>query len=169
MPRAIARIRKRYVDGVTEVLDWQLEEELVFGCMRALGPSFNRLRQAREWAHQWDRWRDVILPKAIEARPGLRPFAMYAAGEIPPRPVLREMPTTRRFMAVVVPEANNTNTTHYLDAPARYVKPEVDHLLDLGIVSRDELQRHHQWMQEANPECDVCPVDRYCLETPPQE
>ena len=165
MPRARSTIRKRYIDGVTNVLDWQLEEELVFGCVQALDPSFNRLQHINEWQHEWDQWRDTILPKALEARPGTRPFAMYAVGEIPPRPTRAEIPRNRRFDTVSVRQLDGSNVTHYLNAPSVYVKPEIDHLVDLGIVDGDELERFRVWQLEANSECDKCPVDRYYLET----
>lgn len=164
MPRARSTIRKRYIDGVTNVLDWQLEEELVFGCVQALDPSFNRLQHINEWFHEWDQWRDTILPKALEARPGTRPFAMYAVGEIPPRPVRVTPPTQRRFEVVVVGQRDGTPVSHYLNAPAVYVKPEIDHLVDLGIVDADELQRYREWQRQANPDCEHCLADRYQLE-----
>ena len=164
MPRARSTIRKRYIDGVTNVLDWQLEETLVFGFMQGLDPSFNRLQHVNEWAHEWDQWRDVILPKALEARPGTRPFAMYATGEIPPRPVRATPPPQRRFEVVVVGQRDGTTVSHYLNAPATYVKPEIDHLVDLGIVDADELQRYREWQREANPDCEHCLADRYRLE-----
>ncbi len=49
MPRAPARIRKRFVEGQTEVLDWALEEELVFGANRILGPTFGQLHRIEDW------------------------------------------------------------------------------------------------------------------------
>ena len=164
MPRAKSLIRKRFVDGVTDVLDWQLEEELVFGCVQALDPSFNRLQHINEWLHEWHSWRDVILPKALEARPGTRPFAMYATGEIPPRPTRAEIPRSRRFDTVSVRQLDGSNVTHYLNAPSVYVKPEIDHLVDLGIVDADELRRYREWQREANPDCECCLADRYRLE-----
>ena len=164
MPRARSTIRKRYIDGVTNVLDWQLEEELVFGCLQALDPSFNRLQHVNEWAHEWDQWRDVILPKALEARPGTRPFAMYAVGEIPPRPTRAKIPTNLRFDTVMVTQRDGSSVVHHLNAPSLYVKPEVDHLVALGIVNADELQRYREWQREANPDCECCLADRYRLE-----
>ena len=164
MPRARSTIRKRYIDGVTNVLDWQLEEELVFGCVQALDPSFNRLQHINEWQHEWDQWRDTILPKALEARPGTRPFAMYATGEIPPRPTRAEVPTNRRFDTVTVRQQDGSSVVHHLNATATYVMPEVDHLVALGIVDHAELQRHREWLHEANPHCECCLADRYRLE-----
>lgn len=164
MPRARTTIRKRFTDGVTDVLEWTLEETLVFGSVRALDPTFNRLHHQREWQHEWNRWRDVILPKVIATRPGTRPFAMYAAGEIPPRPVLRQPLARWHFTRAIVTQPDGSHVTHYLDAPASHVMPEVDHLVALGLVDDAELRRHREWLREANPECSRCPVDHYHLE-----
>ena len=64
MPRAPARIRKRYVEGVTEVLDFELEETLLYGVYRVFGPP-SMLRTINCWRRAWDRWRDVVLPLGV--------------------------------------------------------------------------------------------------------
>jgi hypothetical protein len=163
MPRAIARIRRRFTGDVATTIDELLEETLVFGCPIVLGPTFSTLRFQSDWQREWDRWRDTILPKAIEHRPGLRPFAMYAAGEIAPRKLRKPAP---RFGYTCVEVLNRGGFTvrHWLDLPAEYIEPEAAYLHRLGIVDDDELDRHVSWVAEANPDCDRCVVDHYPLE-----
>lgn len=163
MPRAPARIRRKYVEGQTEVLDWELEETLVFGVPVITGPPC-RLRTATEWRSEWGRWRDVILPKVIEYRPGTRPFAMYAIGEIPRRELVLPLPLSNGFWTIDVRETNGTVTTHYVDVPEPYMERQSKHLHRLGIIDDDELRRHRKWMRTPNPECDRCAVDLYPLE-----
>jgi hypothetical protein len=163
MPRAPAKIRRRYIEGQTEVLDWEIEETLVYGCTQIIGPP-SMFHGRDEWRHAWDRWGDIVLPKSLEYRPGLRPFAMYAVGEIPPRELRMPLPADARCWSVIVRDRDGTATTHYLNAPEPFVENEVKHLRRLGIVDDREYQRHRRWMQAANPDCDACPVDNYPLE-----
>lgn len=163
MPRAPARIRKRYIEGTTEVLDWELEETLVYGISLVFGPP-SQLRMADEWRREWSRWRDVVLPKVIEYRPGTRPVAMYAVGEIPQRELTIQLPQSHGWWSVDVRENDGTITTHYLDVPRPFMQPEVEHLRHLGIVDAAELRRHRKWRQAKNPEGDFFAVDDYPLE-----
>jgi hypothetical protein len=163
MPRAPAKIRKRFIEGHTEVLDWELEETLVYGTTLIFGPP-SQLRTAAEWRREWSQYRDIVLPKVIEYRPGTRPFAMYAVGEIPPRELAMQLPQPHGFWHIDVREQDGTLTTHYLDVPKPFMQPEVEHLRRLGIVDAAELRRHREWMQTKNPECDQCAIDRYPLE-----
>jgi hypothetical protein len=163
MPRAPARIRKRFIEGTTEVLDWEIEETLVYGVTRLFGPP-SLFKAADQWRREWNRWRDVILPKALEHRPGVRPFAMYAAGEIPPRELIVPLPVSHEWWTVDVWNDDGTVTTHYIDVPAPFIEPEVDHLRRLGIVDAEELRRHRAWMNTMNTECDPRVADTYPLE-----
>jgi len=163
MPRTLARIRRRFVGDVAASLDPHLEETLVFGCPVVLGPSFSTLRFQSDWQREWDRWRDTILPKALRHRPGFRPFAMYAAGEIAPRKLRKPAP---RFGYTCVEVLNRGGSTvrHWLDLPGEYMEPEAVYLHRLGVVDDDELERHRAWVGERNPDCQTCPVDHYLLE-----
>lgn len=164
MPRKVSRIRRRYIEGETEVLHWELEETLVYGGPVILGPHCGNLTTLDEWRVAWDRWRDVVLPKAIEYRPGLRPVAQYVVGEIPARELITPLPKDSRHPRIEVLHPGGRVVTHYLDAPMPFLLPEVEHLRRLGIVDDQEYQRHREWMSERNPECDQCSVDHYVLE-----
>jgi hypothetical protein len=162
MPRAPARIRKRFVEGVTEVLDWETEETLLYGCTQIIGPP-SMFRSRDEWRHAWDRWGDIVLPKCIEHRPGTRPFALYAIGEIPARELRLPLPASNGYWFVDVRQGNGS-TRHYIDVPEPYIEAETKHLRRLGLVDDDELRRHREWIRESNPDCDRCVVDHYPLE-----
>jgi hypothetical protein len=161
MPRAPARIRKRFIEGQTEVLDWCLEDELVFGTNRILGPSFGQLCRLDDWRAAWDRWRDTIMPKVIEYRPGTRPVAAYVCGEIPQRELRMPPPNDREYWHVDVIGPSGQPVRHWLDVPEPFMESEVKHLHGLGIVDDDEYRRHREWMQTSNPDCDRCVVDLY--------
>ncbi len=165
MPRAPARIRKRFVEGQTEVLDWALEEELVFGANRILGPTFGQLHRIEDWRIAWDRWRDIVLPKVIEHRPGTRPVAAYVCGEIPQRELRMPPPADGNHWHVDVTNADGGQSTrHWLNVPEPFMECEVKYLRRLGIVDAAEYRRHREWMATENPDCDECAVDTYPLE-----
>jgi hypothetical protein len=164
MPRAPARIRKRYVEGSTEVCPWDTEETLVYGVPLIFGPPCP-FRTVDEWHREWSRWRDVILPKCIEHRPGTRPFAMYATGEIPARELIVPLPEPNGYWHVDVRHLDGEIVTHWLNAPKPFMEPQIEHLRRLGIVDAREAKRYRAWMNTANADCDRCAVDTYPLET----
>lgn len=147
MPRAPTKIRKRFIEGKSHVIDYELEETLVNGCFWLFGPPA-MLRYRWEWQRSWDAYGDIILPKVIEYRPGTRPFAMYAIGLIPRRELRMPLPRPHGFWSVDVTEENGEPTKHWLDVPARYMEPEAKYLRRLGIVSEDEYQRHREWRRK---------------------
>lgn len=163
MPRAPARIRRRFIDGTTEVLDWELEETLLYGVPLIFGPPC-RLQTVEEWRREWSRWSGIILPKCIEHRPGTRPFAMYAAGMIEPQELAMPLPASHNFWRVEVRHPDRSIVTHWLNVPPPYMAPEIRHLERLGIVDAAERRRYRAWMNTANPECGECAVDSYPLE-----
>jgi len=163
MPRSPAKIRKRYVEGTTEVLDWQVEETLLYGATVIIGPPC-MFHTRDEWQREWDRWGETILPKCIEHRPGTRPFAMYALGMIPARELRMPLPVGNGYWYADVRDRNGNSTRHYLDVPEPFIEREVNHLRRLGIVDSEEYQRHRQWTRRKNPECDQCAIDSYPLE-----
>lgn len=153
-------IRRRHVEGM-EILDCELEYSLLMG-IGIIGLALE-LRWLEDWKRHWARWRGVILPKALEHRPGLRPFAMYVTGEIPPRPVLVEPPKENGFLHVYVPDRSGSGTWHHcMDEP--YMQAEVDYLRDLGIVDSAEYRRYRAWGRKKHPHCDTCWADTYPLE-----
>lgn len=149
MPRTARRILKRFVDGETEVLAYELERSLLhgYGC---LGTALE-LRALDDWQRHWGRWRDVVLPKVLEHRPGTRPFAMYVTGEIPARPVLRQPPLSTNYFRLYVPGRNGAGQWH-CDYPEPYMQREADYLRDLGIVDSDEYRRWKAWVRRGG--CD---------------
>lgn len=163
MPRATAKIRKRFVDGVTEVLAWDIEETLVYGYPLVFD-TYATMPSIDEWRTAWDRWRDVILPKALEHHPGTRPVAMYVLGEIPRRELVVPLAADARWDCIEVRHRNGRKESHWLNVPPPFMQPEVDHLRDLGLCDADEFCRHRKWMQTRNPDCDTCAIDTYPLE-----
>lgn len=156
MPRTKRLIRKRYTDGI-EVLDYEMERSLLGG-EGILGTAIE-LRTLDDWRRHWSRWRDVVLPKSLEHRPGTRPFAMYVVGEIPARPVVMEPKFQHRFFRLYVPANNGTGTWH-CQYPEPYMRAEVHYLRDLGIVDAAEYRRYRAWIKQRTPGCE-CVLDSY--------
>lgn len=163
MPRVPARIRKRFVEGHTEVLDWETEETLLYGVPMMFGPPAP-LRTIEEWQREWKRYRDVILPKCIEHRPGTRPVAMYVCGEIPPRTLVVPLPREHGWWHIEVQHPAGAIDTHWLNVRPPFMVPEARHLHRLGVIDTAELRRHHEWMARPNPKCQYSAVDTYRLE-----
>lgn len=163
MPRAPAKIRRRYIEGQSEVLDWEIEETLVYGCTQIIGPP-SMFKTRDDWQRAWDRWGGIVLPKVLEHRPGTRPFALYAIGEIPARELRMPLPVGAAYWSVVVRERGGTATTHWLNVPEPFVDGQAKHLRRLGIIDDEEYRRHREWLRTPNPECDGCAVDTYPLE-----
>lgn len=163
MPRAPARIRKRFIEGQTEVLDWMIEETLLYGYPLVFG-TYASMRTMDEWREAWKQWRDVVLPKCIEHRPGTRPVAMYVLGEIPRREPTMQKPADHRWNSIDVRSRGGRVVQHWLDVPQPFMEPEHLHLHRLGIVDADELRRHRAWIRTRNPECGTCAIDTYPLE-----
>lgn len=145
MPRAPAKIRKRYIEGQTEVLDWEIEECLLWGCSRIFGPSTTLKRRA-DWLREWNRWRDVVLPKALKYFPGTRPFALYAIGEIPPRKLAMPLPEGNGYWSLVIDDPKGKPVTHWLNVDEPYMDHEVWHLKRLKIVDAAEYRRFRKWL-----------------------
>ena len=143
MPRAPARIRKRYIEGTTEVCPWDIEETLLYGITPVFGPP-SMFRSLDEWQREWSRWRDVILPKCIEHRPGTRPVAMYVLGEIEPRELRIPPPEPNGYWFVDVSGRNGKVSRHWLNVPEPFMEREVRHLERLGIVDAEESRRHRR-------------------------
>jgi len=146
MPRIGRRIRKKYVEGM-EVLDSELEESLLFG-RGCIGTALE-LRSLDDWHRLWARWRDTILPKVLEHRPGTRPLAMYVVGEIPARPVVMQPPMMNCFFKVYVPGRDGHGKWFY-DYPEPYMLREAKYLRDLGVVDAAEWKRHVAWTRRGN-------------------
>jgi hypothetical protein len=162
MPRAPARSLKKFVEGQTVVLDWELEEALLRG-QSMFGPL--RALQCRDdWRRAWNEWRAVVLPKALEHRPGLRPFALYAIGEIEPRQLRMPLPAVHAWTLLHIPDDRGRIATHYLDVPEPYIESEASYLHRLGIVRDRELRRHRERLRRDNHERSRPPADTYPLE-----
>jgi hypothetical protein len=161
MPRAPARIRKRFQEG-QEVLQSELEMTLLYG-EGILGPAIE-LRTLEDWQAAWSRWREVVMPKALEHRPGTRPFACYVVGEIAAREVLTQPPLSASYYKLYVPSRNGTGQWHY-DYPEPFMKPEHLHLRDLGIIDAGEMKRHREWRRHRTSDCPQrCQAESYPLE-----
>ncbi len=145
MPVAPSISRKQFIDGVSQVLDWELEESLVYGRSQVLDSLHRSLVTREDWKREWARWRGVILPKVIEHRPGTRPFAMYAVGEIPPRRLRLPVAGLHGCRTITIADRSGRSVTHWLHAPRPHLEAEVWHLHRLGIVDAVELRRHREW------------------------
>jgi len=120
-------------------LAYPLEHALLFG----LGPHDEVvIREVSMWAREWAAVRDRILPKFIESFPGKRPAAAYITGELPLRPLLRELPLASRLrhMRCVYVNCGDDGFT-YADLPLPYQAHEAFHLRELGIIDDDEFAK----------------------------
>jgi hypothetical protein len=161
MPRAPAKIRKRYQEGI-EILGFEIEETLVYG-ESIIGPAIE-LRTLEDWKTAWAKWREVILPKSLEHRPGTRPFACYVVGEIPERQVKLDPPLSASYYKLYVPSRSGSGRWHYR-YPEPYMKPEHVHLRDHGIIDAAEWKRAMQWRQQRTEDCPSrCQRETYPLE-----
>lgn len=160
MPRAVARICKKYVEGTT-VLCSEVEETLLRG-QGVLGVAIE-LRTLDDWRHWWGTYRATIMPKALEYFPGSRPTACYVTGEIPLRPVLTEPPLSHNWFKHYIPGRDGTGVW-LCDYPEPYMQREVDYLRDLGIVSANEYRRHRAWRRERRPYRGPYDLGGYTLE-----
>jgi hypothetical protein len=146
MPRAKRVIRKRFTEGM-DVLDSEVEETFLFG-RGCIGTAIE-LRTLDDWKRLWSQWRGIVMPKALEHRPGTRPLACYVVGEIPPRPVVMEPPRENGYWKLYVPASNGTGQWHY-DYPEPYMDDEARYLFDLGVIDAAEMKRHRAWRRRGN-------------------
>lgn len=146
MPRRLRVCPKRRTAGVDE-LDEDLRDCLEWweGCL-GVEPS---LKTLDDWRNAWERWSGVVLPEFLEAYPGCRPAAMYAAGLLPPRPLLEPLPAAHGFLSVFV--ADGTGGQWHYKAWEPFVRCEGAFLLEHGVIDRAEYRRHlrsdrgHAW------------------------
>ena len=155
MPRTRNTIRKRFTEGV-EVLCSEVEETLVFG-QGTLGVAIE-LRTLDDWRRVWRQWRDTIMPKALEAIPGRRPFAMYVVGEIPARPVVVDPPLANCYFKVYVPGIDGTGQWHHR-MPEPYQQSEAQYLYGLGVIDAAEMKRYRASLKKPWP--TYCAGKRY--------
>lgn len=160
MPRAPAKIRKRWSEG-TDVLCSEIEETLLLGqgviCVAV------ELRTLEDWRDWWSRWRDTIMPKALEHRPGVRPFACYVTGEIPARPLKQEPPLSQNWFRLYVPSRNGTGAWHY-DYPEPYQQNETAYLYSLGVIDAAEVKANREWRRNRGPYRGPYTLGDYTLE-----
>jgi hypothetical protein len=105
------------------------------------------MRSIDEWQAAWSRWRDVVLPKVLEHRPGTRPVAMYVLNLIPAREWRINLPENTGWKHIEVRGRDGKLTRHWLDAPPTFLDPEWKHLQRLGLCDADELRRHREWVR----------------------
>jgi hypothetical protein len=123
MPRAKRRIR--LVHSGDAALTREIEWELCW--WQGVNIAGIGLSRVEEFADHWERHRERILPRYIEAMPGSRPFAMYVCGEIAMPPITTkpyEHDVGRMIGSVVYHEARCYD--------------ELEHLRGLGIVGSVE-------------------------------
>jgi hypothetical protein len=146
--------RKRFGEGA-DVLCSEIEETLLLG-QGVLGVAIE-LRCRDDWERYWARYREIIMPKALEAFPGCRPFAMYVVGEIPARPVVQPPPLVNGFFKLYVPGRNGVGQWHYC-YPEPFMQAEPSYLYDLGVIDKAELKRYRASLRK--PRCAVAASKR---------
>jgi hypothetical protein len=160
MPRAPAKIRKRFTEGI-EILDCETEMTLLEG--EGILGTVKDLRTLEDWKMLWARWRDVIMPKALKWRPGTRPFACYVVGEIAERQVLIEPPLSNTFFKLYVPSRGGSGQWHYR-YPEPFMRAEHLHLQDLGMLDDDELKRYRAYRRGSPIDPKTGRMETYPLE-----
>ena len=145
MPRAKRRIRLLHSGdtALAREIEWELS------WWQGVNIAGVGLSRAEEFADHWERHREKLLPRYIEAMPGSRPFAAYVTGEIPV-PLITTKPhphdTGRTIGGVVYHEARCYD--------------ELEHLRGLGIVGSVEARLaqkrleagngfHYRWLAKA--------------------
>lgn len=146
MPRRLRRVPKRRTSD-----DRKLDEDLRH-CLEEWQSCFGidpSLKSRADWAEAWARWSGVILPEFLKRYPGCRPAAMYAAGLVPPRPLVASLPVPHAFMNIFVADAVG-GQWHY-QAWEPYLQCEGAFLLEHGVIDKAEYRRHlqsnrgHRW------------------------
>lgn len=158
MPRAPARIRKRYIEGTSVVLDAETEETLLYGYPLVFD-TLASFRAIDQWQAEWSRWRDVILPKCIEHMPGMRPVAMYVLNEIEPRELRIKLPDTTGWKYIDVRDRSGKPVRHWLNVPEPFMEAEAKYLRGLGVVSDDEYRLHRAWVRAGNNRRNCYPLE----------
>jgi hypothetical protein len=115
------------------------------------GSQFKSLAAMRE---TWERHRDDILPHYIRQRPGTRPFAMYALGELP-LPPLKHEPTPYALQTVIDGRTiycswyyfgTRTGRGGYYHGGSSW--GEFQYLRRLGVIDCAEAKRAAEWIDD---------------------
>jgi hypothetical protein len=122
--------------GSAEPLCHELELSLLLG-RGVSGTPPAALQHVDDWRRVWGEYRHVIEPKAREYLPGRRPFARYLLGELPPPPLLRDPPLSRRYFRLWVPGTGRFWTQY----PEPWQRNETSWLVEIGEVGQAEYQR----------------------------
>lgn len=89
------------------------------------------LQSRADFSRLWSRWGEELTRRWIEAYPGSRPLGMYLVGQIEPADWRHDWPALRcpvRIGGKVVIE----------DRAWHGREPELEHLVELGLVDDDE-------------------------------
>jgi len=93
----------------------------------------------------WNRWRDEITPRWIEAYPGSRPMAGYLVGEIEPPAWRHELPALRHPIRI------GDRGVVIADRAWHMREEELAHLVDIGVVDADERDLAIERLESAQP------------------
>lgn len=136
--------RSRPICGVRESalgLDAPTEWSLVY--WQGLGVEGMGCDSPDDMAAAWTTHRDRILPHFNKQCPGLRPFAMFALGEVPLPPMVHKpYPNDTPFKSVVGPI--------YEDRCYGGYEFIFHHLKNLDILTKNEIQAAERFFDE-NP------------------
>ena len=141
MPRrTVQRCPRRSV--AAGQLDATIEPTLLYGeCFGAFD-----IESRAEFSRPWLAWREELTARWVEAFPGSRPMAAYLLGEIAP-PVWRHvLPPFRKPMRPIA----GINVS-IADTGWHRGLPEVDHLVEIGIVTDDEHDRAIERLASVDP------------------
>jgi hypothetical protein len=110
-------------------LDAAIECNLLYGeCFGAFD-----IEHRTEFARPWLAWRDELTARWVEAFPGSRPMAAYLLGEITPPVWQHPLPAFRKPMRPITGINVSISDTGWHRG-----LPELDHLVEIGLVDDDE-------------------------------
>ena len=141
MPRrTVQRCTRRSV--AAGQLDATIETNLLYGeCFGAFD-----IEQRIDFVRPWLAWREELTARWVEAFPGSRPMAAYLLGEIAPPVWQHKLPPFRKPMRPIA----GINVT-ISDTGWHRGMPEVDHLVEIGIVDDDEHDRAIERLASLDP------------------
>lgn len=131
MPRRTVQrcIRRSVAAGqLDQTIEMNLLHGECFGCFD--------LDHRIDFVRPWATWRDELTARWIEAFPGSRPMAAYLLGEIAPPVWQHKLPALRRPLRAIT-----GIDVSMADVGWHRWTPELEHLVEIGVVDDDEHDR----------------------------
>jgi hypothetical protein len=137
MPRRTGRKCNRRTVGAS--LDENLRAALLTGMELIPSPTIPTTRA--EWLWAWNTFGAPLLPEFVAKWPGTRPDGMRLAGIIPPRELLRPLPSPNGFWVKAVTDERGRVVEHVCGV-CQHCQCEAEQLLALGIIDQAEHDAH---------------------------